>query len=193
MKNCDFLFKGNRKYIHGTDLYRYLKKFFPIKFNYIDIKFHKQIKFQPKILTFKKQLSKIDYKKILLTCKITSKKEKLIAFVETNIKVKKSYPYDEKLLYPNFVIKKNEARCNFNTTLDDIDVLVSLTKYWHVKKFGKKKGQWLFSRLKLKKKFKDLEIKKIKIKNKTILFNSTINYVYVSNKLIGEIYFIFKK
>ena len=50
MKNCDFLFKGNRKYIHGTDLYRYLKKFFPIKFNYIDIKFHKQIKFQPKIL-----------------------------------------------------------------------------------------------------------------------------------------------
>ena len=113
--------------------------------------------------------------------------------METNIKVKKSYPYDEKLLYPNFVIKKNEARCNFKTTLDDIDVLVSLTKYWHVKKFGKKKGQWLFSRLKLKKKLKDLDIKKIKIKNKTILFNSTINYVYVSNKLIGEIYFIFKK
>lgn len=193
MKSPIFLFKGKRKYIHGTDLYRYLENYFPDKFKYVDIKFHKQINFQPKFVFSKKKIQKIKSDKIFLTCNIVSKQEKLIALIKTNTKIIKSYPFDEKLLYSNFVVKKDEASCHLKTTLDNIDILVSLTKFWHYKQFKKNKGKWLFSRLKLKKKFENLKVKRIKIKKKIILFNSTINYIYESNKLIGEIYFILKK
>jgi len=141
----------------------------------------------------KKKIEKIKSEKLFLTCRIVSNQEKLIALIKTNTKIIKSYPFDEKSLYPNFVIKKDEASCCFDTTLDNIDILVSLTKYWHNKKFKKKEGKWFFSRLKLKKKFKNFKVKKIKIKKKKILFNSTISHVYLSNRLIGEIYFMFKK
>ncbi len=74
------------------------------------------------------------------------------------------------------------------TTLHSVEILVSLTKFWHLKNV--KKGKWLFTRLKLKKWFNTSKNKNIKIKNLVnINNNSTISEIYENNKTIGQIFF----
>lgn len=192
IKDFVFQFKGKRKYLHGTDLFRYLQSFFPSNFKSIDIKFHRQINSQPKLIVLDKEKLISSSKNYLLTCNIVSKNKKNLVMIGTKKKINNSYPFDESLMYNKFKTNKDFAKCNLKTSLDDIDVVVALNKFWHNKKFNKKKGQWFFSRIKLKKKFKNKENKNIMLKKKIEFLNSTVSSIYISKVLVGEIYFIYK-
>jgi hypothetical protein len=192
MKDFYFQFKGKRKYLHGTDLFRNLESFFPSRFKSIDIKFHRQINTQPKLIVLDKEILRNGSKNYLLTCNITSKNIINLAMLSTKIKIKNNYPFDESLMYDKFKVKKDFAKCNFKTSIDDIDVIVALNKFWHNKRFKKKGGQWFFSRIKLNKKLNNKENKNITIKKKLVFYNSTVSSIYISKILVGEIYFIYK-
>ena len=57
-----------------------------------------------------------------------------------------------------FRLKKKTTSCNFQTSMSSIEVLVSLTKYFHIKKI--KNCNWFFVKLKLVKKLQEKKIKK---------------------------------
>ena len=185
-----FLFKGNRKYVHGTDIAIYLEKYVQKPLKLFDLKITKQIKTQPRILlvnSLKKRL-----KKSSATCKIKGKKNIFILFLETKNKVLNSYSYDESLLANNYYINKKRGKCLITTSLHSVEILVSLTKYWHQKRVCK--GEWMFTRLKLNKWFNKSNIKNIEIENFLNLNNkSTISKVFENKKLIGEIFFSLNK
>ena len=78
-------FKGNRKYLHGTDLYNFF-----IKKNFKDIKiqFKKKIRFQPKINIFKNN-KKLKNENCLIQYNNNGKLNKLILTKSKKKKKKK--------------------------------------------------------------------------------------------------------
>ena len=149
-----FFFKGDRNYLHSSDVYSYLIKNF--KFNSIDIKFSKFIKSQPNIKVSRTLFARETEKKVLpsITASIVHKnKAKLVMFYPTKQKIKYSYSYDENLLINYFKVSKNTVNCNFCTSTKYIDLIVSMSKYWHQKKINSKK-KWIVIRLTLKQKIK---------------------------------------
>ena len=188
-----FLFRGDRKYLQGSDFFIYAEKFFKKKsfksFNLICKDF---INTQPKInfLYYSKEKN-FEPSNYSVLCVIENKKEKIyIKFNNSNKKIESNFSYDDKLFYDNFrTQKKDGALCNFSTSFRDIEVLIALTKFWH-ESMIKRKGKWIFTRLKLFKNFNNEKRKNFKIKNLYNKFNKhTVSNVIQNNKMIGEIYF----
>jgi len=177
-------FKGNRKYLHGTDLYNFF-----IKKNFKDIKiqFKKKIRFQPKINIFKNN-KKLKNENCLIQYNNNGKLTKLI-LTESKKKIKKKYDYDETGMYKNFKLFKQSAICNFKTHFSTIDVLVALNKLYNNERVRKTK--WYFVKLKLIKALDENFKKKFKIKIKKNISNKfTIMNIFKNKKKIGEIEYI---
>tara|TARA_B100001741_G_C16497572_1_gene572955 strand:- start:464 stop:1027 length:564 start_codon:yes stop_codon:yes gene_type:complete len=185
MKN--FSYKGSRKYIHVTDIYNNL--IINYKYKNLDILFKKKIFNQPKIIFLNKLIKNQRSKVANCSIKISDKKKTNIIFIyDSKKKIATRYGYDEKLFYNFFRIKKLSCECNFSTSMSSIEVLVALTKFFHLKKL--RKHNWFFSRLKLVKKLKENNFKIFSIYlKKNYLDMFTILDIYQSNKYIGEIQF----
>ena len=178
-----FLFKGNRSYLHSTDIINFIEKNY--KYNQIDIRFYKLLRSQPKITLSKKNNTKAN-----IIAEIGIKKlKKYLNFFETNQKIKNSYSYDENLLKNYFKINNQEVKCNFLTTIKRLDLIVSMSKEWHIKKINKKKI-WMVVRINLKKmiidsKHKNICVRISKITNKKY----TVSDIYINEKHHGKIYY----
>ena len=189
-----FLFRGDRRYLQGADFFIYVENFLKKKkFKSLNLICKNFINTEPRIkyalYSRKKSIKEINYS---VLCIIENQKNKIyIKFNNSKKKIKNSYSYDDKLFYDYFRINKNNtATCNFFTSFKDIEILIALTKFWHERKI-KKKGKWVFTRLKLIKKFNNKTKKNFKIKNIYNKFNKyTVSNVIQNNKLIGEIHFL---
>ena len=189
----NFLFRGDRKYIQGADVYIFIENLIKKNsFTNLDLSFKSFLTTQP-LIKIKKNLpinsNYLNYGAV--NCTIKNKKVKtIITFNNSKKKILNSYSYDEKLFYKYFLLKKNSiAFCKLKTSYRDIEVLVSLTKYWHLKKINNS-GKWIFNRIKLIKHFKNDYTKNIKIKNVLNKFNKyTVSSIFQDNKFIGEIHF----
>ncbi len=177
-----FSYKGNRNYLHGTDIFIFLEKIVDGRLKLLDLKISKKIFNQPTISIKKPEIIKKNFKKNFKAfCRINDKKKRLVFFFDSKKKIKKNYAFNEKVLIKNFSLKKNQAVCKTETTLHSIEILVALTKYWHQKKV--KSGNWLFVRLKLNSMFKKSKKKYLKIKNINNINNkSTICEVFEDKK-----------
>lgn len=182
----DFIFKGSRKYIHVTDIYNNLV--LGKNYDKLSITFKKKLLHQPKII-FKNSLHVKLSKKPNCIINISRKNiNKKILLFDTKKKVKTSYYYNESLLYEYFKLKKKLAECNFRTSISSIEVLVSLTKYFHIKKI--KNYDWFFARLRLVNRLQEKNNKNFSIfLKKNYLNEFTISDIYQNNKYIGEIEF----
>ena len=190
MHKMHFSFKGNRQYIHGTDIFIFLENLIEGKIKLFDLRIIKKIKRQPniKIYNYIKN-NKNQKNKANVICRIVDNKDRIILFNESKKNISDRYSFDENILKKNFYLKGNIANCSFESSLHSIEILVALTKYWHQKKI--KLGNWVFVRLKLNKKFKNFKIKNLKIKNINNINNKrTISEVFQNKKNIGKIYFI---
>jgi len=187
MKKENFKFKNNRNYIHGTDIFNFLIK----KKNYklIDIKFKKPLNFQP-IIT---RSSKINDINACVSSSVIKNKRKIKTLIfNSNKKIKSKYVIDEDIPLNNIKLFKNEAKCNFITKKSPIEILVTLTKIFHLKKISKKK--WLFTRIVLKSNFKQGLKRIFKISLDQNYGNtSTVCKIYENNKNIGLINFTVKQ
>ena len=182
MKN--FKFKGNQKYLRGSDIYNFF-----IKKNFKDIKleFKEKIRFQPKINLIKNK-NKLKNKKCIIQYNNNGKFVKLI-LTESRRKITKKYDYDEKLMHKHFKLFKQSASCNFKTSFTSIDVLVALNKFYN--NANVKKARWYFVKLKLTKALDEKFLKKFTIKiKKNILNKFTIMNIFKGYKKVGEIEYI---
>ena len=186
-----FLFRGERNYLQGSDFLIYVEKFLKEKkFDSLNLICKDFINTKPIInSSFHTKGKELTPKNYSVLCVIETKNKKIcIKFRNSKKKIKNHFPYDDKLFYDNFRVSKKNAYCNFLTTFTDIEILIALTKFWHEKKF-KKKGKWIFNRLKLLKPFKNKKNKNFKIKNIYNKFNKyTVSTIIQNKKKIGEIY-----
>lgn len=188
-----FLLKGSRDYIHGTDIFIYLEnKLKNLKFTKFELIFKQFIKNQPKIKMFykTKKTTLLNLKQYYALCEIILKKKKLFyVFEKSREKINSNYSYDENLFIKYYNLKKNGISCSFETSFKDIEILVSMTKYFHQKKI-KKKCKWIFNKIELIKKFKNFYKKDLEIKIISNKYNKyTISQIFQNKKNIGKIYF----
>ena len=177
-----FKLKNKRTYIHGTDIFNYFIN--GKKYKYIDIRFKKILKSQPKVILMPSNTKKI----VASISFLQNKRKKKIYLQETNLKVLDKYVIEENIPSSNYEIKKTTAKCDFTTSLTPIEVLVDLTKKFHNEAVSKKK--WLFTKIFLIKNFKRIKRKKFKI---LIIQNyqnlSTVCKIFEYNKHLGFINF----
>jgi hypothetical protein len=192
----NFLFRGDRKYIQGADIYIFIENLIKKKtFSNLDLSFKGFLTTQPiiKINNIKSKTPNFS-NNYIVSCIIEEKKNKtIINFKNSKKIISNSFSYDENIFYKYFSLSKNSiASCKMKTSFRDIEILVALTKFWHKKKVNKS-GKWIFNRIKLIKNFENKYIKNIKIKNVSNKFNKyTVSSIFQNNKLIGEIHFSLK-
>ena len=177
-----FKFKNQRNYIHGTDIFNYFLN--NQKYKFIDLRFKKIIKRQPKVTLKPSKKQKI----VASISYLKNKKKKKFYLQETNLKIRGKYNIEENIPLKNYRIYKKTAKCDFITPLTPIEVLIDLTKKFHNKKISK--GKWLFTKIFLNKNFKIVKRKKFKIliiQNYQNLY--TICKIFEYNKEIGFINF----
>ena len=179
------LLKGNRTYLHSTDIFSFIENKY--NFNQIDIKFHKFLKSQPKVILIKKLKNNHNAN---IVAKIKLKKDiKFLIFSETKNIIKNNYSYDENLLKNFFKFNNFGVKCNFQTTVKYIDLIVSMTKLWHVYKINKNK-QWVVTRIRFNKKITQRKIKNISIKvNKIMKKKHTDSDIIIDRNFCGKIYY----
>jgi len=182
-----FLFKGNRKYLHSTDIFSFFN--YNYKFKNIEIFFKNFITTSPKIIKLKSISSKMSYDALVIIK--NGNYTKYFVLKNSKKKIKLSYSYDENLLYKIFKISKKKVSFKGSCSIKNIDLIISMIKFWHIKNIGKK--NWIVYRLKingniLEKNYKNITIQNIKNANKKY----TINSLKINNKNYGYVYFSIK-
>jgi hypothetical protein len=179
----NFLYKGMRKYIHITDIYNYF--FYKKNYQKLNINFKKKIINEPLIVLTKKKNIKNANCVISVT---TNKKKNTILLLNSRKKIKGKYNYDENLLFNYFHSTKKKGKCNFETSMSSIEVLISLIKYFHISRIFNAK--WVFSKLNLLKKLKEKNNKNFLIVLKKNYINKFTELdIFQDSVLIGKINF----
>tara|TARA_B100000963_G_scaffold362029_1_gene402314 strand:- start:9177 stop:9746 length:570 start_codon:yes stop_codon:yes gene_type:complete len=186
LKQCNFKFKGNRDYIHSTDIYKYLLNHYS-KVNSLELIFKLKSKNQ---LIFIDNLEKglIDKKNVFCFGKLNKKK---IFFLKTKKKIKYSYKFNENMYNEIFKINKTSIKCIAQIKGDFIDLIVCMINYFHRKKFPKKK--YLLVKLNQFKKidFNSLKKQNLEIKTNLNIYSPiSVNKVYINKKKFLEIIYI---
>ncbi|WP_026943863.1 hypothetical protein [Helicobacter rodentium] len=185
----DFVFKGDRQYVHGTSIYDFLLE------NVgggggilqLDLMFYHLAK---RNLCFTIDKPK-DLTEILCVAKFKDEKRRSFKVfgIEYEKEITKRIPYDESVIIKEAIFNGEEASVSKNSQYSFIEHLVSLNKSSLSKIFDDIKGKFYFSRLELKNGFiKDFETIRL-------CFKTHFNYqlmqsvVSVDGQEVGQIYF----
>ncbi|QLE78831.1 hypothetical protein FLM55_03375 [Francisella sp. Scap27] len=189
MKKHDlkFCFKGNRKYVHGTDIFNQVCGMFDIDFEGMDVSFHG---ISERNLSISKVMpdNKDDIKFVF---KLKDSQHTYIYYgFENNIDINCKYEYDESIICKasNIVMQKKEIILSKITGYSFIENIVALNKHLLENIYLDAHGKWYFSRLQLNKAIvSDGEIK--------LCFRSNFNFklikteIFIDNISVGFIYF----
>jgi len=180
-----FLFKGDRNYIQSSDIFNFIDKNYT--YTHSDIRFHKFLKSQPKIRLVKKL--KINHKANIIAKIRLKNTEKFLIFYETNVDINNNYSNDESFISKFVRFNNHSIKCKLKTTISFMDIIVLVTKLWHLRKIDKKK-KWIVVRIILNKKIieainKNLFIKVVKVLNN----KNTESEIFINNKHYGKIYY----
>ena len=179
-----FYFKGNRNYIHSSDIITFLEKKFP-KIKNLKIFFRSKLSSQPIFrLSDEKNHSKDNFNgEFYLEDKIY-----YFSFSNTLNKDIKNYPYDEESIFQKVKFNQdNYVEFFEESKYNNIDILISMAKYLSIQKFKSK--SWSVVKINLKQginhlQYKYKEIKIALVKNRLIKYD-----VICDKKNLGEIYF----
>jgi hypothetical protein len=191
LTNLDFCYKGNRNYIHGTDVYNTITSYLEkntYQYDNLDLSFHK-IAVNNITLTDKMPIEN-DIKFVFKY--MTPDGGKMVVYgIENQQEVICRYPYPEEDIcnLSELDILQKEVKLTQNSSYTFIENCVALNKYLLENLFQNAEGKWYFTRLQLKIIPKDI-FYPLKLKFK-INFNLklTKTEIFIDNKTIGYIYF----
>jgi len=200
----EFCFKGNRNYVHGTDIFNKIVKFLIQgklginSINNLNFSIHRQINNNINfILTNNKQIFYDDFD-ILFSFKTANGNEFSIYGFESNIPINCRYEYDEDKIYKFSEIDLEEKTIilNKNTGYTFIENIVAMNKFLLTKVFETENiGKWFFVRLELNNFHMNniRDFHPIKLQVKTNLGLRMIKSYIKSGNIEGYIYFSLKK
>lgn len=189
--DLEFCFKGNRTYVHGTDIYNKIIEILnnEMKDVKIDLSFHGIAK--KNILLSNKKPE--DENLIKFVCKYTggNNERKILYGIERNHNITCKYTYLEEAIcqLSNLDFENKEINLNKDTSYSFIENSVALNKYLLENLFPEVKGKWYFTRLQL------LDAPTNKIYPLKLVLKANFNFkltkseIFVSDKSIGYIYF----
>ena len=149
--NLDLQFKGERNYLHGTDIFSSTLSYLSSErgeIENIDFAFHHQGFHQLQIILgdLPEGLEPV------AVCAFSSGGIREKAYlIETNQTIKNRYPYSEEEIASRLMIDLEERSAVLlgDVRHSEIETLVAMGKALHLKVFPELKGRWLFVRIRL--------------------------------------------
>ena len=183
-----FCFKGNRNYVHGTDIFNKLIELFGNELNgkKIDLSFHGIAKTNLDLIADKpaEELIKFvfKYKDTTESCTWYG--------IENHKKIDCRYEYPEEKIYKLSVIDKKAQRVSLEneTGFTFIENIVALNKYLLQNLYNNLNGKWYFTRL---------QMESIPFRSSPVALELQANFnfkltksaIFYNKKNIGYIYF----
>ncbi len=197
-KNLNFKFKGNRKYVHGSDIYNMVSKDliqYTKKTHLTNLKMNlkKQINKQCKVYIDENDENILLKKDIDIFAEIFVRFEnKKLSFYLTEIgtPITESYSYDEELIEKSLVLKGDRAYLLDENEFSNIENIVSINKHLIFNVQPEKIKKWFFTSLDLHQSLDQFNIKDITLKFENILAAShSKTSICYKDKVLGKIFF----
>lgn len=192
MKNIIGLeFKGNRNYLHGSDIYNSIDKIAKERFDgwVSSITFRSIAKNQLELVWEKP----LDKNNVCVTGKITDKVLVKHDFwlVDTNSSIQNRYEFNEKLITDSSLVnlEKREVQLSYHTQYTPVEEIIALTKQLNYTITPVVLGKWLFSQLDITERLNNNGNFKILMRS-LLAGKFSINEIYISDKLVGTIRFV---
>ena len=189
--NLEFCFKGNRTYIHGTDVYNKIIEILNgnMTNEKFDLSFHGVAKKNLQLSNMKPE----DENFIKIVCKYSGEnnERKVLYGIENNQSIDCRYTYleDDICKQSDLDLKNKEINLNEYTSYSFIENSVALNKYLLENLFPDVNGKWYFTRLQLSK-VQSNHVYPLKLVLKANFnFKLLKTEIFVADKSIGYIYF----
>lgn len=189
--NLCFKFKGNRDYVHGTDIYNTVIeriKHELCEISSFDISFHGISRTNIRLLENKPEDKNI---KFIVKYNNHENDTKVLFGVENDIEILERYPYPEENIYRQSELSSDNKSIELNnkTGFSFIENIVALNKHMLEQLFKNINGKWFFTRLQLKRlSSNDNDYIKLLFKH-NMNFKLTKSEIFVNNIAVGYIYF----
>jgi hypothetical protein len=191
----DLCFKGNRDYVHGTDMYNEIKRLLSHEFNLsrlsdFRLAIHKQSRRNCSILLVENNQSHNSPNEYIANFTFNDRDTSYKGFiVEENSLIECRYYFNEDELIKLLTIEGNKIQLLKDSSFSFIETIVAMNKHIHYTSYSSR-GKWLFTRLDLvqiphEEISNGLSIELIKNFN-NFLTKSKITY---RSHVIGNIYF----
>jgi len=194
--SANFKFKGDRNYIHGTDMYNHtLKQLVKAHefntSNRVRFSIHSIASRQCQLILGEPGESFSKPNNLIADLVIETPEGPIAAMVvETDQPVTERYPYDEAKIESLCEITDQQIEIKGNSGYTPIEVAVAMNKQLHNHLLPHKDGKWFFTRIDL-----DRLLKKEHSENLTIVFKHNFNNRLTKSELlfrgesIGNIFF----
>jgi len=187
--NLNFCFKGNRKYVHGTDIFTKISSYYSDNAKRIDITFHGSTF---KNMTFMEAKPKKREIKVKFKCLLNNDRVQLFG-VENNKIITCSYEYFEAEIVENTTVNISQESIKTTTIYikySFIEYIVAMNKVLLETLYKDIQGKWYFTRLQLKEVINIIDIASIQLKLKSnFQFKLTKSIIIVNGIEIGFLYF----
>lgn len=151
--NVNFQFKGERNYVHGTDIYENMLRTVHDHFgeypSRITGSFHRLLK-NNGILCIYSDGEVIDNERayVLFTILVGEKTYHLAIF-DAESQIGSSYEYDEDKVLNGCLIRDKTITIKVKSTYKYIEQLVAMTKKLHLAIYPEAEGKWLFTKIQI--------------------------------------------
>lgn len=191
-QNLNFCFKGNRTYVHGTDIYNKLLDYvqnMKCGISSIDLSFHGITKKNIEISEEKPQ----DENLLKFACRYTDQENnKTVLYgIENNDKIECRYEYAEEdiCILSELDLENQAVILKKDSSFSFIENTVAINKFLLENLFSDVKGKWYFTRLQIKEisedKFYPLKL----VLKANFNFKLTKTEIFIDEESIGFIYF----
>jgi len=195
-REIQFKFKGNRDYVHGTDIFDNVLESARIFFDdyptRIQGSFHRLLT-NNGILRIYNHSEVIDYQPVYALFYVQEQSSSFLMTVSNaDSIITSSYEYDEQKVLHNVRIEDNKARMFTKSSYTYIEQIVAMTKKLHLTLYPDAKKNWLFTKIQIKEVLHpslytnhELAIKAVK----NFHYKLTQNAIFLDDNLVGNIWF----
>ncbi|WP_420401444.1 hypothetical protein [Flagellimonas sp.] len=193
--NLNFKFKGDRDYVHGTDIYTRLvevlkQEYEPLEM--LELSFHKVANKQLKMLVLEQEDNSLGFSNQACIFKFNHKGQKyLVGLSETDENVKERYDYVESEIEQMAVIHAQEKRIGLapKDKFSNIELVVAMNKIL-LSHILPDPGKWYFARLQVSEDVNPIKASNIEIQLiKNIGSKITKSSIAFDGEIIGNIFF----
>jgi len=154
-KIIDFKFKGNRSYVHGTDIYDSMlltaREYFGEYPTQMICSFHSLLRNQGICRIYEGKMPLGDDQVYAFSNIFIKTQPFQESIIDSDRPILSSYEYDEEEVTESIEVVKETARMLVKSTYTYIEQIVALTKKLHITLYPDAPGKWLLSKIKIEK------------------------------------------
>ncbi|WP_107040032.1 hypothetical protein [Brumimicrobium mesophilum] len=191
--NLEFSFKGDRKYVHGTDIFKQIiKTVDSLEFNnwdYLELNIRKISSYNMICYISDKKLKQNGE---VINFLVKKGEVQMYGSIVENInnEIKTRIELDETDISSNCKINDNEDSITYNNplnTVHSIDIITSICKIY-LESQSNSSDKWFFRTLKLFRSIDEIESKKIRLKKTSQKLNIQAFDIFIGDEMIAQGY-----